>query len=431
MTQNFSESELLAYVEGELDARARYALEERLNAEPKLRNALAKMREDRAVLRTVGDPELPVDFFAELEPQLARPMLMEQPGSYRKRHRPKRLIRLRPLALAASVLIVTGGAVWISVFGLPTLTPSVEDEGGNLIASNDGAADDSARATDTPQNPSDLPGAGADVMIAMAPRVDEPITGIVHHWGPLPVASQMPASADGAADAGAGVVAELTTTTFALVIRGDAEAALVDVVAALGGDSEALNAAALVRNFSFEEARLLAQRYPQVFSATEPEAPAYASTDERDRPDPPAVVDEYRRHARFLRSLKRQRPAEEIEIPLSAQLAGPEELAPTYESQLAFSSVGATHTVTIPLDALGALLERAHSAAGAETALAVMPDDEAMKYGRSKDRIDAEGLDDPARWVEMHTLLRKFVAKAEADGVDRIQVPVMIIEPEE
>ena len=77
MLDHHDELELLALIEGDLDARQAAALRKRLANEPRAQAMIERMREDRAVLRAMGSPELPADFVARLEPLLARPMLIE------------------------------------------------------------------------------------------------------------------------------------------------------------------------------------------------------------------------------------------------------------------------------------------------------------------------------------------------------------------
>ncbi len=54
------------------------------------------------------------------------------------------------------------------------------------------------------------------------------------------------------------------------------------------------------------------------------------------------------------------------------QLAGPRELAPSFEQQLAFSAAGAAYTLAIPLDRLPEALARAQLGQGQSTSLRML-----------------------------------------------------------
>ena len=61
----------------ELDVTAARTLEARLADAPEVLAAVARLRRDRSSLRSVSTPAPPLDIVAELEPRIARAMLVE------------------------------------------------------------------------------------------------------------------------------------------------------------------------------------------------------------------------------------------------------------------------------------------------------------------------------------------------------------------
>ncbi|MHC5008663.1 MAG: anti-sigma factor family protein, partial [Planctomycetota bacterium] len=88
MTQRFDEAELLALIEDTLDPTDAQRLRQRLASEPEAVALIDRMREDRELLRSIPEPEVPGGLLAELEPILARPMLMPDLPARRRRRRP-------------------------------------------------------------------------------------------------------------------------------------------------------------------------------------------------------------------------------------------------------------------------------------------------------------------------------------------------------
>ena len=106
MFDRFDEAQLLALIEDELDPRDAQALRERLADEPRVLRAIEAMRRDRTALKTTHEPELPGDLLADLEPMMARPMLMPEADWRRQRRR-----RVRPPAWAVMAAMVTLAAM--------------------------------------------------------------------------------------------------------------------------------------------------------------------------------------------------------------------------------------------------------------------------------------------------------------------------------
>ena len=121
MLDRFDESELLELIEGGLDARRAEALSRELDADPKAAGLIERMRRDRALLKSLEEPDVPRDLMQALEPLLARPMLLDSPPSKGLVDDPRRGRRLWPrlTAVAALIALVVLAAVWAATLGLP------------------------------------------------------------------------------------------------------------------------------------------------------------------------------------------------------------------------------------------------------------------------------------------------------------------------
>ncbi len=130
MLDHFEESDLLALIEGELGPEDAKALWGRISEDPHARGVIQAMRRDRELLQALGEPPVPVDLLAELEPRLARPMLMAPTGEdLRRRHRRRRR-RYGPIAAAAGIaLMLFAGVYWAAVSGrLSSTGPEPADQ---------------------------------------------------------------------------------------------------------------------------------------------------------------------------------------------------------------------------------------------------------------------------------------------------------------
>lgn len=117
--EQFDEIQILALIEGELSPRNENRLLAKLESNPQVREQVMQMRRDRSELRDMTEIELPRDFLIDLEPLLARPMLMDptpsrKPGEYRRRHQHdnQRTPWRRYSAAAIILLTLTGGIIW-------------------------------------------------------------------------------------------------------------------------------------------------------------------------------------------------------------------------------------------------------------------------------------------------------------------------------
>ena len=426
MTDRLSESELLAYVEGELDASQVRRFRERLAGEGHILAALDRMREDRKLLRSAGEPVPPIDFLTELEPQLARPMLMGQPpGAYRRRHRRQRsTARLARWALAAVVLLAVSGAVWIAMtLGGSRLFGGAETE---LRAQGDAmSTEDGARAVVGDRTP--------PLHLADGDEGDWPPPGtVIVHERPLPAgpgsavamsagAAQTPGEAPPPpAGLGAGSDITIVSAEFAVILPAadlaSGERLLGEAVQALAatapGPAEA--PVALVRNFTEAEARVLIARYYDPMPG-DPSAPDRIAGMDDARNDRPSWDDRARQRrwvSRMLRELRARHQAEDEEALFSTQLLGRDDLAASYERQLSFSGRGATHTITIPAASLPGMLTRLYQADGASTTLRLLPpEDEAVRVRPDARAERARGASPLHQWVDAHRRIRQFMTQ--------------------
>ena len=114
----FDEIQILALIEGELSPRNENRLLAKLESNPQVREQVMQMRRDRSELRDMTEIDLPRDFLIDLEPLLARPMLMDptparKPGEYRRRHQfDNRRTPWRRFGIAAMILLTLTGGIW-------------------------------------------------------------------------------------------------------------------------------------------------------------------------------------------------------------------------------------------------------------------------------------------------------------------------------
>lgn len=375
MLDRYDESQLLDFIEGELDEKAAATLQQRLAGDSRAAELLGRMRNDRAALRSTPEPELPMDFLERIEPLLARPMLMEhlpaapavKPGEFRRQYRKRtRRIRWGRLAVAATLMFTSIAGIWAAINGsigplkLRTPAPGIPD----LVAKNQNA------------DASGLGGASGGVQVAGSTASQEPWAlsdGTIHHHHPLPLPLERSPARLAAMNAGSEVkIADKSSSPtssetprrtlaagFAIVVQApDLDQAEQTVQRALS-KMETQNA--LVRNFSFAEAQRLeeqwrlanrgsggAAEHPRVAGVEGHGGSATASTR-----SPLEIKRLAERVREYLNADGRR------EIPSQRSLlAGAETLSPSLEQQLDFSSRGATYTVAIPASQLSALLEQ-------------------------------------------------------------------------
>jgi len=350
MARRFHEHELLDLVEGRMQPEQSNALRARLAGETGLSAQIEGMMADRAALRGLPEPALPEDFVRDIEPHLARPMLMQppanaRPGEFRRRmHKGERTRRMVRMALAASVALAGAAGVYIAASGLFQRRNTQTDQ---RLATSDSILPPT-------------PAAGGDTT-GSSSGTDWLQPGMtVHHQRPLldeaRLAMAQPTATPGDGNAsrnGSAVVAASSTTprapvtaSFALVVRtkdaGAAVAAMTSVV------TDQPEHAALVANFSFDEARTLAEAWRIAHAGSSAAAPeriagteSTGASSTRPAANRSAWMRELTQAAR--EELRRRGKGEGS----GAVIAGQKRIAPGFEQQLELSSRGAAYTIAV------------------------------------------------------------------------------------
>jgi hypothetical protein len=386
MFDQYDEAELLELIEDKLDPLAAQRLRDRLAADPRVLALIERMREDRALLRSAVDPALPGDLLAELEPILARPMLMPETPAPRRR-------RPRVMAVAAAVALTALAGVWATVIAL--FWPV--GPGANQGAARDTALPAMAASEAGPPVGSSAPGEAGEAW--------PPAGTVVHHRAPLNAVSGELRRGSGPAEIVAGNRSGeplLLAADFMLVVSAD-DAALVEqtfrrVLSDFGTD------AALVRNFSYEEAAKLEEALRlaegrRSAADTADAGPVVAGAEGGPAGEAPRARNG-RRRPPFPRAS--QRP--EARLSASQLLLGSEALAPSFERQLDFSEQGAAYTVSVPAARLTQVLARLELEEGCKTALRIRAGDV------------AEDPTDELRWLRQYPLVREAAAALEIEG---------------
>lgn len=333
MYEGFDEAELLALIEDGLAPRDAESLRERLAAHPRLAEAVERMRQDRAVLRTDAEPMLPLDLMAELEPMIARPMLMPDASELRRRR------RRRPWRLyaAAVVVLASVAGLWAAAAMLLRLAgPAVE-------------------VAEAPASPPAF-----DAEPAVETRA--PSGPVVQVHAPPTVAGSPPAEAPSPG------APQRLAAGFALVFATGDRA---EVERALEAALRQTPRAALVRNFSSEEYRRLEHELRL----------AQGINDRLTRADAAGAVagESIGRSGRPARRGAGSAPARRAagdDQATSGQLVGPADLAPDFALQLEFSDHGADYTMALPAPRVAEVLQRL-ALAGYATTLRTLDDADA------------------------------------------------------
>lgn len=135
------QSELLSLVEGELSQEEAIAVRKRLGADPGALDRIDKLMQDRMNLQSTPEPLLDVDLVSELEPLLARPMLLEnipehasQTGSYRAKYQRRIAQKWSRVAIAAGVMMIATAGVIALTFSLLNIDTGLTN---NSVAKTD------------------------------------------------------------------------------------------------------------------------------------------------------------------------------------------------------------------------------------------------------------------------------------------------------
>ncbi len=430
MSARYDESELLDLIEGRLDAGKAAALEARLAGDGAARMQIEHMRADRALLKSLPEPELPMDFLAQSEHLLARPMLMEpvtanviaasaKPGQYRRQQQKLRWrVRWPRLAAAAIVLLALGAGVW-------QLTVAVWPHGSG--------SQSNLLAIETTENG----GIGGNVE---APAVDvRELAGVIHHALPgqqaIALAITGHRDADKTAESAVASAARpghgAVDAEFALVIRtrdaGSTEQAIARMLAEMPAQS------ALVRNFSFDEARRLDNEWRVANAgrgANPPQPNAVADVSGKNHALPKVHLKELAEHvrARLQSATANGGPSSTTKDALSGCVAGLKELSPPLEQQLALSSRGATHVLVIPAGELQAVLAELGLDATQATSLRMLPNAPGVPAAMSDARVAAMPVMPTLEaWLAEGPRVREAMQQVSAQGSRTlVRVPVVV-----
>lgn len=419
MLDQHDESELLALIEGELDDRQAAALRKRLSNEPRALAMIERMREDRAVLRVMGSPELPEDFVARLEPLLARPMLTEpieeanavhysKPGEFRRQQR-RGQVRMRWGRLAAAAVLFLGLLVgtWAAVNGW---TGRNLGPGDSIVAVNDSSTDRAAESNATTSD------------VVAITNLD----GTIHHQRPDlnkagdRLASVLGTPGDSANAPDAGRPPRLAE--FAIVIAAGDQAGTEEILRlALESPDDGT---AIVRNFNFDEARRLAREWAIAHGGTSggPSDPMVISAGS----SPPRLDNgQYDLLAdRVRRQLAESRPQGSTTAAASGQLFGSPALSPSLETQLNLSSRGSTHTITVPAARVHALIEQLAMSPGCATSLCLLPESESAAPDSTPSLIMSDPL---TAWLTEGPRVREAIDRLLDESANgSVQIPVIV-----
>ncbi len=387
MLDQFDESDLLALIEDELGPEEAEALSKRLSRDPRALEVIQSMRRDRELLRSLDEPALPVDLLAELEPRLARSMLIAPTGDDLRRRQRRERRRYGPMAAAAGIglVLIVGG--WFIVSGLLSSTDSAPTD--LFTMATDPAVVDpiDSDVWRTPRSPvADQSGNGP---------VPAPGSSI-HHRGPLDLPSTS-AFVDANDDTEAPTrsptqsgATGLLAADFAIVLRSadaeDVERSLQNVAMRLGDQS------AVVRNFDFDEAQRLAAQWLQTVRAQvgpgEIEArfdatvPGEIDPEVKSLSDPKLVAI----WATKQLEVSGQRRGSATQK-FSEQLHGSRALAPSLAQQLEYAQRGAAYTIAIPASQLRGVLAQMQMSEAQRTTLRMLTLDDAERSEQVADAV--------------------------------------------
>ncbi len=419
----FEVDQLLALIEAELDHGAAKELRQRLEAHSGAAKLVERLRADRELLRSEPVPSLDVDLVAELEPLMARPILMGPPGEFRRRRTSRRRWVL-PLAAGLGVALL--GGLWVALSHGPRPLGGAGDPA--LARGPESRQREADTVSGDPWAGGADPRSGSQLLTAGegSERLGPGPGGVIHHDAPLEVVvTRGDRSADTLRPPGVpGDHPRLLALTFALALEvadpGRAEQILRSCLGDLGPRT------ALTRNLDWEEVQLLTEKWQRErFPPGQRPAEARAGNVPAAAPPAPGTRT-LREISERLRRLTEDSHGQrqEKEILLSKQLLGAPELSPSFQQQLAFSEYGAGYTISIPLGELRALLGRLGVTQGHATRLTMLlPATDDRSAGRAEDE------DDQARgWVAQRRQVQAAVAALRDAGDDTIVLLPVVIE---
>lgn len=408
MLDQIEESDLLSLIEGELSAEKADAIWDKLRSEPHVYQVIKSMCEDRNLLKSLDEPALPLGILEALEPQLARPMLMAPTNSeLRYQGRKKNRNYMAPIAAGIGLVLITG--VWVTFSGIFTSTNKPIDNVASIAGGESTAISDS-----TWQTPRETANAKLPLVI--------PPGSTIHHYGPIEIATNTSSKDSTIATVSTGNGStQLVAAGFALVLTSDNEVDTESVLQAALQDMS--TESALVRNFSYAEARRLADDWAVASSnqrnSTAPDFRAFSLDDASDSQIRSKIAREFHNlanRAKYQIKSKKREPIDPKSI--SKQLLGPKQLAPSFEQQLAYSMHGATYTIAIPASRLNEILSKLQLDPTRSATLKMLTQDENRES--EAPRINLPTLAD-------YTLARKEADRLISFGKDTIILLPIII----
>lgn len=459
MTRQIDENLLLGYIEDELTPEETARVRAAIAADPEVAEHVEQMREHRAMLCDDPEPAVPADLLSGIEARLARPLLIDsasdgadraallgQPGAPPRPHRPARR-RLAPLAVAAMLLFALLAGVWTALTlwpgsTLPGTPPGTDhatqpqeqiavatpDLQGQLETSAHDERDEQSVTTETPLVET--------AQTVVAPSAIQP--------GIEPVGTVEPASTQSGSGQGVDVGSDsamatdepahshaphepagdlITNETFIiesmLVIDG-ADASQIEQ--SLEAAAAHLQHASLVQNLRYETARQLEQLW--IRAASERRLAERSDQLLQEVVDPAQDFNLLAERVQQQMAREAHRDGAVGSETLDGHRAGSPMLAPSLAQQLAFSSGGASHTLTLPVVEVEALLVQLAVERGFETKFVPLEEQTDQRMGNGAAALTQErGIPWPEHLRDTRRLLERF---ERLDPRGMIHLPIRI-----
>lgn len=427
------EQQLIELIEGELaGADAEKLRAQLISQDAALAAKVAAMQHDRQALRSLPPVDPPIDFLAELEPMIARPMLMDdvpgaasapiivtKPGTARRAaHRQQRRAQLLPAAIAAGIVIVLSGGLWY------TLTQIGVFNSEHSIATNtNGDASSESRLT---ANSSTAGNSSNTVAASQIEITNMLASGELHHKLP-PLDDMQSVAALPTRVALAEVDADLpefslnnppqfVLADFELVIRtgrdDDPQNVLARAIEPLAGR------AAVVRNLTTANLKIIESAWlasrAESGNASEPARASMNNTKPQTGGDP---IKSGRRALPALNADMLRDSADKLIE--SGLVAGEPALMPLYSTQIELSEAGSVYTIVLPARDLQVMLERLAAVRGVDSAMLTMRADPNAAAKTSAANA--------ARWVSDLSRVQQSWEKLASEQPDAVVVLPIVI----
>ena len=354
---------------------------------------------------------MPLGILEALEPQLARPMLMAPTNAdLRYEGRQTKRKYMGPIAAGIGLVLITG--VWAAFSGLFTSSNNLPAD---IIASTigdsfaDDVSDDNLLTLSKLANEKSAP-------LASMPGTT------IHHYGPVDIATinKLASAADtkSQSTSSSSSSPQIIAADFALTLTSANETDIELVLQEALADIQTQTA--LVRNFSFAEARRLADDWALASAnrrnVNEPDIRTANIGNSADSKIRSKVAREFQTlayRARNQLNAKVKKPIDPKSV--SKQLSGPKQLAPSFEQQLTYSMRGAAYTIAIPASKLNQMLAKLQSDPTRSTTLRMLTLDKNRESEAPK--------------INLPTLTDYTLARKEADRLTHLGNETIILLP--